>query len=61
MTNIELINSVDSNFSDVHVPPLYKAAYIQGYKDCRDNIIKAVFSALMEAEFEEVSKDDNAQ
>lgn len=56
MTNIELINFVDSNFSDVHVPPLYKAAYIQGYKDCRNNIIKAVFSALMEAEFEEVKK-----
>lgn len=59
MTNIELINFVDSNFSDVHVPPFYKAAYIQGYKDCKDNIIKAVFSALMEAEFEEV-KSDNA-
>lgn len=59
MTNIDIINFVDTNFSDVHVPPLYKAAYIQGYKDCRNNIIKAVFSALMEAEFEEVSKGDN--
>lgn len=60
MTNIDIINFVDANFSDVHVPPLYKAAYIQGYKDCRTNIIKAVFAALMEAEFEEVSKSDNA-
>lgn len=60
MTNIEIINFVDSNFSDVHVPPLYKAAYIQGYKDCRNNIIKAIFAALIEGKFEEVSKGDNA-
>ena len=58
MTNIELINFVDSNFSDVHVPPLYKAAYIQGYKDCRANIIRAVFSALVEADIEEELESD---
>ena len=58
MTNIELINFVDSNFSDVHVPPLYKAAYIQGYKDCRTNIIRAVLSALVEADLEEESEND---
>lgn len=58
MTNIDIINFVDTNFSDVHVPPLYKAAYIQGYKDCRANIIRAVFSALIEADFEEESESD---
>lgn len=58
MTNIDIINFVDANFSDVHVPPLYKAAYIQGYKDCRSNIIRAVFSALIEADFEEESESD---
>ena len=58
MTNIDIINFVDTNFSDVHVPPLYKAAYIQGNKDCRTNIIKAVFSALVEADTEEESESD---
>ena len=58
MTNIDIINFVDTNFSDVHVPPFYKAAYIQGYKDCRANIIKAVFSALVEADIEEESESD---
>ena len=58
MTNIDIINFVDANFSDVHVPPLYKAAYIQGYKDCRTNIIRAVFSALVEANLEEESESD---
>ena len=58
MTNIDIINFVDTNFSDVHVPPLYKAAYIQGYKDCWTNIIKAVFSALIEADIEEESESD---
>ena len=58
MTNIDIINFVDTNFSDVHVPPLYKAAYIQGYKDCRTNIIKAVFSALVEADTEEASESE---
>lgn len=58
MTNIDIINFVDANFSDVHVPPLYKAAYIQGYKDCRTNIIMAVFSALVEVDLEEESESD---
>lgn len=58
MTNIDIINFVDANFSDVHVPPLYKAAYIQGYKDCRTNIIRAVFSASIEADLEEESESD---
>ena len=58
MTNIDIINFVDANFNDVYVPPLYKAAYIQGYKDCRTNIIKAVFSALVEADIEEESEND---
>ena len=61
MTNIDIINFVDTNFSDVHVPPLYKAAYIQGYKDCRTNIIRAVFSALVEADIEEESENDTNQ
>ena len=58
MTNIDIINFVDTNFSDVHVPTLYKAAYIQGYKDCRTNIIRAVFSALVEADIEEEAESD---
>ena len=58
MTNIDIINFVDTNFSDVHVPTLYKAAYIQGYKDCRTNIIRAVFSDLVEADGGEDAESD---
>lgn len=61
MTNIDIINFVDTNFSDVHVPPLYKAAYIQGYKDFRANIIRAVFSALVEADIKEELESDTNQ
>ena len=58
MTNMDIINFVDKNFSDTHVPPLYKASYIQGYKDCRDNIIKAIFSSFVDVETGEVKNND---
>lgn len=58
MTNMDIINFVDKNFSDTHVPLLYKASYIQGYKDCRDNILKAIFSAVVEVETGEDKDND---